>query len=113
MPPEMAAARGVDVSQAVVNLANFSDSVCKPCLAASDLTVENALGSDATQFSMAQSAITKSASALVVDPLDSGVGSHIESRAKSHRVAVIDYDRLTLDGTHNPQDPSRRLYAGQ
>src|SRR6202020_2732264 len=65
-------------------------------LAAADLTVENALGSDATQFSMAQSAITKGASVLVVDPLDSGVGAHIESVAKAAGVAVIDYDRLTL-----------------
>jgi D-xylose transport system substrate-binding protein len=70
-------------------------------LPSSDFTVENALGSDATQFSMAQSAITKGASVLVVDPLDSGVGAHIESYAKSHGVAVIDYDRLTLGGTRS------------
>jgi D-xylose transport system substrate-binding protein len=48
---------------------------------------------------MAESAITKGASVLVVDPLDSGVGAHIESYAKQHGVAVIDYDRLTLGGT--------------
>ena len=70
-------------------------------LSSSDLTVENALGSDATQFSMAQSAITKGASVLVVDPLDSGVGAHVESYAKQHGVAVIDYDRLTLGGTRS------------
>ena len=68
-------------------------------LPSSDFKVENALGQDATQFSMAQSAITQGASVLVVDPLDSGVGAHIESYAKSHGVAVIDYDRLTLGGT--------------
>jgi D-xylose transport system substrate-binding protein len=68
-------------------------------LPSSELTVENALGVDATQFAMAQSAITKGASVLIVDPLDSGVGAHIESYAKSHGVAVIDYDRLTLGGT--------------
>jgi D-xylose transport system substrate-binding protein len=68
-------------------------------LSSSDYTIENALGSDATQFSMAQSAVTKGASVLVVDPLDSGVGAHIESYAKQHGVAVIDYDRLTLGGT--------------
>ncbi len=68
-------------------------------LSTSDFTVENALGSDATQLSMAQSAVTKGASVLVVDPLDSGVGAHIESYAKQHGVAVIDYDRLTL-GRH-------------
>jgi D-xylose transport system substrate-binding protein len=38
---------------------------------------------------------------LIVDPLDSGVGAHIESYAKSHGVAVIDYDRLTLGGTRS------------
>jgi len=68
-------------------------------LSSSDLTVENALGSDATQYSDAQTAITKGASVLVVDPLDSGVGANIEKYANSHGVAVIDYDRLTLGGT--------------
>jgi D-xylose transport system substrate-binding protein len=70
-------------------------------LTSSDYTIENALGSDATQFSMAQSAITNGASVLVVDPLDSGVGAHVESYAKQHGVAVIDYDRLTLGGTRS------------
>ena len=68
-------------------------------LSSSQYTVENALGSDATQFSMAQTAITQGASVLIVDPLDSGVGAKIESYAKSHGVQVIDYDRLTLGGT--------------
>jgi D-xylose transport system substrate-binding protein len=67
----------------------------------SDFLIENALGSDATQLSDAQSAITKGASVLVVDPLDSGVGAHIESYAKQHGVAVIDYYRLTLGGTRS------------
>jgi D-xylose transport system substrate-binding protein len=70
-------------------------------LSSSDFTVENALGSDATQLTDAQSAITKGASVLVVDPLDSGVGAHIEALAKQHGVAVIDYDRLTLGGTRS------------
>ena len=34
-----------------------------------------------------------------MDPLDSGTGASIESYAKSHGVAVIDYDRLTLGGS--------------
>jgi D-xylose transport system substrate-binding protein len=70
-------------------------------LKSSEFTVQNALGSDSTQFSDAQTAITKGATVLVVDPLDSGVGAHIESYAKSHGVAVIDYDRLTLGGTRS------------
>jgi D-xylose transport system substrate-binding protein len=70
-------------------------------LSTSDFTIENALGSDATQLTDAQSAITKGASVLVVDPLDSGVGAHIEALAKQHGVGVIDYDRLTLGGTRS------------
>jgi D-xylose transport system substrate-binding protein len=68
-------------------------------LSSSQIIVQNALGSDATQFSDAQSDITKGASVLVVDGLDSGVGARIESYAKSHGVPVIDYDRLTLGGS--------------
>jgi len=82
-------------------------------LATSNLTVENALGSDATQLSMAQSAVTKGASVLVVDPLDSGVGAHIESYAKQHGVAVIDYDRLTLGGTRSYYVSFNNVKVGQ
>jgi D-xylose transport system substrate-binding protein len=68
-------------------------------LSSSQIIVQNALGSDATQYSDAQSDITKGATVLVVDGLDSGVGAKIESYAKSHGVPVIDYDRLTLGGS--------------
>jgi D-xylose transport system substrate-binding protein len=82
-------------------------------LSSANFTIENALGSDATQFSMAQSAITKGASVLVVDPLDSGVGAHIESYAKQHGVAVIDYDRLTLGGTRSYYVSFNNVKVGQ
>ena len=52
-------------------------------LTSSDFIIQNALGTDATQLSDAQSAITKGASVLVVDPLDSGVGATIESTPSS------------------------------
>ncbi len=68
-------------------------------LTAAQFSVQNAQGSDTTQLTDAQSAISSGASVLVVDPLDSGVGVSIESYAKSHGVAVIDYDRLTLGGS--------------
>jgi D-xylose transport system substrate-binding protein len=68
-------------------------------LSSSQFTVQNAQGSDATQLSDAQTAITKGASVLIMDPLDSGVGAQIETYAKSHGAAVIDYDRLTLGGS--------------
>lgn len=65
----------------------------------SDFIVENAQGSDSTELSDAQSAISQGASVLIMDPLDSGVGASIESYAKQHGVAVINYDRLTLGGS--------------
>jgi D-xylose transport system substrate-binding protein len=76
----------------------LKESFQKAGLSSSQYTVQNALGSDATQFSDAQTAITKGATVLVVDALDSGVGAHIESYAKAHGVPVIDYDRLVLGG---------------
>ncbi|WP_187366137.1 sugar ABC transporter substrate-binding protein [Trebonia kvetii] len=82
-------------------------------LTSSDFLIENALGSDATQLSDAQSAITKGASVLVVDPLDSGVGAHIEAYAKQHGVAVIDYDRLTLGGTRSYYVSFNNVKVGQ
>jgi D-xylose transport system substrate-binding protein len=82
-------------------------------MSTADFTIENALGSDSTQFSMAQSAITKGASILVIDPLDSGVGAHIESYAKQHGVAVIDYDRLTLGGTRSYYVSFNNVKVGQ
>jgi D-xylose transport system substrate-binding protein len=76
----------------------LKESFQKAGLSSSQYTVQNALGSDATQFSDAQTAITNGATVLVVDALDSGVGAHIESYAKAHGVPVIDYDRLVLGG---------------
>jgi len=68
-------------------------------LSSSQFSVQNAQGSDATELSDAQTAITKGASVLIMDPLDSGVGAQIETYAQSHGVKVIDYDRLTLGGS--------------
>jgi D-xylose transport system substrate-binding protein len=67
-------------------------------LSSSDIIVQNAHASDATQLTDAQEDITNGATVLLVDPLDSGVGKAIESYAKAHGVAVVDYDRLTLGG---------------
>ena len=63
--------------------------------------VQNALGSDATQLTDAQTDISNGATVLLVDPLDSGVGAQIESYAKARGVKVIDYDRLTLGGSRS------------
>jgi D-xylose transport system substrate-binding protein len=68
-------------------------------LSKSQFVIQNALGSDATELTDAQTDITNGATVLMVDPIDSGVGGSIEAYARSHGVAVIDYDRLTLGGS--------------
>lgn len=70
-------------------------------LKASQFSVQNAQGSDARQFTMAQAAIAKGAKVLLIDPLDSTTGAVIEGYAKARGVAVIDYDRLTLGGARS------------
>lgn len=70
-------------------------------LTSSQFSVQNAQGSDSTELSQAQAAITKGASVLIMDPLDPGVGAQIESYAKAHGVKVIDYDRITLGGSRD------------
>ncbi|MBV9446153.1 MAG: substrate-binding domain-containing protein [Streptosporangiaceae bacterium] len=77
----------------------LSEALAAAGLSPSQFSVQNAQGSDATELTDAQEAITKGASVLIMDPLDSGIGAQIESYAKSHGVAVIDYDRLTLGGS--------------
>ncbi|WP_347351209.1 substrate-binding domain-containing protein [Intrasporangium sp.] len=67
-------------------------------LSSDQFSIQNAQGSDATQLTDAQSAISAGAKVLVVDPLNSGVGAKIESYAKEHGAQVVDYDRLTLGG---------------
>ena len=65
-------------------------------LPASDMIVQNALGSDSTFVTDAQSDITNGATVLLIDPEDSGTGVTVQRYAKAHGVAVVDYDRLTL-----------------
>ena len=81
-------------------------------LPSSDIVIQNAQGSDATQYSDAQADITNGAKVLLVDPLDPGVGSKIESYASSHGVPVVDYDRITLGGTRKYYVSFNNVYVG-
>ena len=81
-------------------------------LKSSQIIIQNALGSDATEYSDAQSDITKGAKVLIMDGLDSGVGAKIESYAKAHGVPVIDYDRLTLGGSRQYYVSFNNVYVG-
>jgi D-xylose transport system substrate-binding protein len=70
-------------------------------LSSSDYSVQNAHGSNTTQFTQAQADITNGASVLIVDPFSTGVGARIEKYGAQRGVAVIDYDRLTLGGARS------------
>jgi D-xylose transport system substrate-binding protein len=60
--------------------------------------IQNAEGDKSTQQQQAEQAITNGAKVLLLVNLDSGSGAAIAANAKSQGVAVIDYDRLTLNG---------------
>jgi D-xylose transport system substrate-binding protein len=80
---------------------------------ATGFSVVNAHGSDATMFADAQADITNGDSVLVFCPLDAGVGAKVESYAKAHGVAVIDYDRLTLGGSRTYYDSFNNVTVGR
>jgi len=73
-------------------------------LPSSDIIVQNALGSDSTFVTDAESDITNGATVLLIDPEDSGTGVTVQRYAKAHGVAVIDYDRLTLGAPKGTAD---------
>jgi D-xylose transport system substrate-binding protein len=82
-------------------------------LSSSDQIVQNALGSDSTFLTDAESDVTKGASVLLIDPEDSGVGKRVEEYAKQHGVAVIDYDRLTTGGPADDYVSFNNVHVGQ
>ena len=94
MPDTVSSTRYVEFDQPDIRKALLAAG-----LPSSDIIIQNALGSDATQLTDAQTDISNGATVLLVDPLDSGVGAQIESYAKARGVKVIDYDRLTLGGS--------------
>ena len=68
--------------------------------AASDFKIDNAQGNDQTQVALAQADITAGASVLIMDPLNSTVGSQIQQLAQQKGVKLISYDRATFTGTN-------------
>ncbi len=61
-------------------------------------SIVNAEGDQQTQFTQAEQAITNGAQVLLLVNLDSGSGAAIIGLARDAGVAVIDYDRLTIEG---------------
>jgi D-xylose transport system substrate-binding protein len=66
----------------------------------SQFKIDNAQGVEAQQLALAQADITAGATVLIMDPLNSSVGSQIQAYAQSHGVKVISYDRATFTGTN-------------
>jgi D-xylose transport system substrate-binding protein len=66
----------------------------------SQYKIDNAQGVEAQQLAIAQADITAGATVLIMDPLNSSVGSQIQAYAQSHGVKIISYDRATFTGTN-------------
>ena len=66
----------------------------------SDFTITNAQGQEAQELAQVQTAITNGATVLIMDPLNSTVGSQIQNLASQKGVKVISYDRATFTGTN-------------
>ncbi len=82
-------------------------------LPASDVLVENALGSDSTQLTQAEAAITSGAKVIAITSLDSTTGDAIEAKAKAAGVATLDYDRLNLGGSASIYVSFNNVRVGQ
>ncbi len=63
-----------------------------------EYTIVNAEGDARTMQTQAEQAITNGAKVLLMVNLDSGSGAAIIAQAREAGVAVIDYDRLTIEG---------------
>jgi D-xylose transport system substrate-binding protein len=63
-----------------------------------EYNIVNAEGDPALQFTQAEQAITNGARVLLMVNLDSASGAAIIELARANGVAVIDYDRLTIEG---------------
>jgi D-xylose transport system substrate-binding protein len=63
-----------------------------------DFNIVNAEGDPTTQIQQAEAAIADGAKVLLMVNLDSGSGAAIIAQARAADVAIIDYDRLTIEG---------------
>ena len=94
LPDEVSSNRYVDF-----DAPNLTTALTDAGLPPADLNVQNALGVDATEISIAQGDIASGDKVLIMDPLDSTTGVTIEQMAAKAGVKVIDYDRLTVGGS--------------
>jgi len=74
-------------------------------LTSDQFKIQNAQGSTQTMQTQAEAMLNEGASVLLIDPIDTGSGAAIESKAESQGAKVIDYDRLVSGG------PADRYYV--
>jgi D-xylose transport system substrate-binding protein len=96
LPDTVSSARWVEFDAPAFKSA-FNAAGLKP----SQYVIQNALGSDQTQYVDAQTDIANGAKVLILTPLDSTTGAVIEAYAVARGVKVIDFDRLTLGGSRS------------
>jgi len=96
LPDETSSARYVEFDAPYLK-----EAARKAGLPSSDMIVQNALGSDTTALTDAESDITNGASVIAIDPEDPAGGLSVTRYANAHGAKVIDYDRLTL-GSNPP-----------
>jgi len=60
--------------------------------------IDNAQGDAPTQVTQADAGITNGAKVILLVDLDAGSGATIIAKARAAKAAVIDYDRLTIQG---------------
>jgi D-xylose transport system substrate-binding protein len=94
LPDEVSSNRYVDF-----DAPNLTTALTDAGLPPADLNVQNALGVDANEISIAQGDIASGDKVLIMDPLDAPTGITIESDAAKAGVKVVDYDRLTVGGS--------------
>jgi D-xylose transport system substrate-binding protein len=107
LPDTVSSTRYVEFDAPFLNTA-----MQKAGLTPTDIYVENADGSDATELSMDEAAVTAGDKVVIMDPLDSGVGAKIEDYNAAHGVKTIDYDRLTLGGKRTYYDSFNNVVVG-
>ncbi len=88
-----------DAAVAALDGADFARAFRAAGLGTSQVAVQDAGGSDAAQFADAQHDVTGGARVLVLDPINSGVGTQIEAYAQGAGVETIDFDELSLGGS--------------
>jgi D-xylose transport system substrate-binding protein len=95
LPDTTSSARYVAFDQPLL-----TQAFTKAGYSSSQFNIQNAQGDQAKELAIAQADITNGATVLIMDPLNSTVGSQIQQYAQSHGVKVISYDRATFTGTN-------------